>query len=568
MNLSHLTLRRLGADLEPLVGARVREATLAPPNTLYLGFARSGDSPVTRLLVSGSRSQSRICVTTGDFPSSPDRPPWVERYLLNAVLRAVTVQPDDRVVTFALDKQDRVGSRYPSRLVVEMLGRDSNAILVDDTGRIQGLLRPHSTERRRLHPGADFQPPTPQDRRLPAEIPADAFAAALADADTPQAALLDTCAGMDRHLANEVVHRAAETDADMLETVRHLYAEPPFHEPPGCVLSENGRRTAAVPFTPRAVAPDRFEGCETISEAIERVYADSLKGQESQGERKSLRKTLTRALKAALRKRDRIEEDLLQARRADEFERLGSLILANPHDVPAGAASVVLEDLFEGSGGSVEIELNPKQTAVENGQAYLKRAARARKSEPVLARRLGQTEADVAELEKLIGELDPLTEDTDIARFRKKLEDRGLIRPQRPRQRPGKADPSGLHPRRYRTSDGWEVWVGRNDAENDRITKRAPRNAIWFHAHGCPGSHVVLRPRDQREPSPEALHDAACLAAYWSKARGAKTVPVNYTEARYVQKPKGAPPGLVTIRNEKTLFVSPREIERWDRDQA
>ena len=564
MNLSHLTLRRLVLDLEHLVGARIQEASLLNPNALVLDISRSAGGTVTRLLISGSRTQGRICVTAESFPSPPDRPPWVARYLQKAVIRSLDLQPDDRVLTLDLDKQDRVGSRYPSRLVIEMLGRDSNAALVDTSGKIQGVLRAQSNEGRRLHPGATFEPVSPQDRVLPRDLDPRAFQHAFSLAEEPAEALLKTCAGMDRLLAAEIVHRADQERSDLLKTAQHLYDNPPFTGPAGCVCSPSGLRTSIVPFQPTNLPPERFEEATSVSEAIETVFADSLKGQEKEGKRKGLRKQLMRSVKSARTKRARIGGDLEKARKAGDLERKGSLILASPQAIPQGASSVEIPDLFSDDEKPVRIELDSRQTATENGQAYLRWAAKARKSVPVLERRLQQTERDVAKLEGLVEELNRATDEAQIEALRAQLIEAGVIRPQLQKKRQGTKDPSGLHPRRYRTSDGWEVWVGRNDSENDRITKTVPRNALWFHAHGCPGSHVVLRPWDQREPSPEALHDAASLAAYWSKARGSKTVPVNYTEARYVQKPKGAPPGLVTIRNEKTIFVSPREIAKWE----
>ena len=563
MNLSHLTLRRLAHDLEATKGARIQDATLTQPNALILDIARTPEGKTTRVLISGSRSQSRICITRSPFPPKPDRPSWVERYLLKAVIRDIRVQADDRIMTFDLDKQDRVGSRYPSRLVVEMMGRDSNAILVDPAGKIQGLLRAHTSEHRKLHPGGVFHPAKPQDRRLPDQITDEEFSRALGEHNDPLDALLTGIAGMDRHLARELVARAEMARHDLLAGVRAFYANPPFSEPPGCLLHPDGRRTTVLPYSPVHLKPGQFDPAETVSETIELVFEDELKGQEERGQKKDLLKTLSRATKAARTKRDRIAADLETAKNADELEQKGSLILSQAQTIESGAASVELENLFA-EGETIRIDLNPNLSAVENGQGFLKKAAKARKSAPVLERRLGQTEETIEDLQKLYTRLEGIEDENEVVDFRRELENRGLIRPRRAKPVQGKYDPSGLHPRKYRTSDGWEVWVGRNDSENDRITRTAPGNAIWLHAHGCPGSHVVLRPRDQRDPSAEALHDAASLAAYWSKARGSKTVAVNYTEARNVQKPRGARPGLVTIRNEKTVFVRPREIEKWD----
>ena len=121
---------------------------------------------------------------------------------------------------------------------------------------------------------------------------------------------------------------------------------------------------------------------------------------------------------------------------------------------------------------------------------------------------------------------------------------------------------ANARPRRYRTSTGWSVWVGRNNQENDLLSHRlAGQNDIWFHAHGYPGAHVVLRREDhQDEPSAQTLREAAGLAAYWSKGKTARKVPVVYTLVKHVSKPRGAAPGQASMKREKTLMVEPSLI--------
>ena len=128
-----------------------------------------------------------------------------------------------------------------------------------------------------------------------------------------------------------------------------------------------------------------------------------------------------------------------------------------------------------------------------------------------------------------------------------------------PDQRPKKGDAARAHPRRYRTSSGWTVWVGRNQRENDQLTHRmASREDLWFHASGYPGSHVVLRREGRKEePGARTIEEAAALAAYWSKGRSARKVPVVYTRVKHVSKPRGGAPGLAVLRREKTVIVAP-----------
>jgi predicted ribosome quality control (RQC) complex YloA/Tae2 family protein len=120
-------------------------------------------------------------------------------------------------------------------------------------------------------------------------------------------------------------------------------------------------------------------------------------------------------------------------------------------------------------------------------------------------------------------------------------------------------DRQGARPRRYHTSDGWSVWAGRNNRENDIVTHRlAAQNDLWFHAHGYAGSHVILRREGRKEePSVRTVEEAAAVAAYWSKGRSANKVPVVYTLAKYVSKPRGGAAGLAVMKREKTLMVRP-----------
>ena len=127
-------------------------------------------------------------------------------------------------------------------------------------------------------------------------------------------------------------------------------------------------------------------------------------------------------------------------------------------------------------------------------------------------------------------------------------------------------DRQGARPRRYRTTSGWCVWAGRNNKENDTLTHRlAAQNDYWFHAHGYAGSHVLLRREGHtQEPDKRTLEEAAAVAAYWSKGRTASKVPVVYTMAKFVSKPRGAPPGLAVMKREKTIMVRPELIPEDD----
>ena len=239
--------------------------------------------------------------------------------------------------------------------------------------------------------------------------------------------------------------------------------------------------------------------------------------------------------------------------------------MAGLHRVRPGDASVTLPDVYDPDGPPATIPLKANKMPHENAAAYLKRSRKAEKARPILARRLESARAELASVESFLERLKQAGGRDEVMAIRNELAASGWLKKRRQKPSAGGNASAEAHPRKYLTSDGWTVLVGRNNAENDRLTKGSAKDDLFFHAQGCPGSHVVLKREGRRQkPSDVALKEAASLAAYWSKARHSRTVPVNCTEIRYVQKPRGAAPGLVTIRNEVTLFVAPRQLKRTE----
>ena len=239
--------------------------------------------------------------------------------------------------------------------------------------------------------------------------------------------------------------------------------------------------------------------------------------------------------------------------------------MAGLHRIRLGDASVTLPDVYNPAGPPATIPLKTNKLPHENAAAYLKRSRKAEKARPILTRRLEATRTEHATVEALLERLEKTISQDELTILRNELTETGWLKSRKRKPTSGRNVPSETNPRRYLTSDGWTILVGRNNVENDRLTKASAKDDLFFHAQGCPGSHVILRREGKHQrPSDTALREAASLAAYWSKARHSKTVPVNCTEVRYVQKPRGAAPGLVTIRNETTLFAAPHQLKRTE----
>ena len=269
------------------------------------------------------------------------------------------------------------------------------------------------------------------------------------------------------------------------------------------------------------------------------------------GDREILRTRIRSQIEKAQRTLKAIDVESREAERAAEYERLGSLLMANLSPSTRGEKRVVVE----GPEGDVEITLDPKFTRLQNAQQYFQRAKRAKTASGKTLERKEELHETLQKGGALLKSLDGC-ESLDhlkkaMAEQKDEFAEFGV-------GEHGETDPFPF--KRFVVDGGFEVWAGKNSQNNDELTLRHSKPMdLWFHARGSSGSHVILRVSTGKgEPSKRAREEAASIAAYYSKMRGAGLVPVAMTEKRYVRKPKGAKPGSVVIEREKVLMVRPK----------
>lgn len=265
-----------------------------------------------------------------------------------------------------------------------------------------------------------------------------------------------------------------------------------------------------------------------------------------------------RAARQALRRAEglvhKLEAQLAEVARADDLERQADLLKANMAAIPRGAREARLTDYATGEPVEVVVALDPAEPVQDQFEALYKKARKLRAGEASVQMRLGEVDRGIADLQGLVAAIEETAPDDDEAldAHEKTLRKLGAL----PKEAAPRAKAQvNQGPRSFRTREGHEVLVGRNDEENDRLTMRMARgNDLFFHVRGMPGSHVILRVDPNRPPNHESLLDAATVAVHWSKARNrGAAVDVSYTPRKWVKKPRGAKPGLVQISNEKTI---------------
>ncbi len=296
----------------------------------------------------------------------------------------------------------------------------------------------------------------------------------------------------------------------------------------------------------------REERLDDISGAVRRVARRRLGLARFRNRYQPLERALEASARHAERSLKRMEEELQKPSRADEWEKLGHILMAQIHLVPPGAEEVELTDIMTGE-GTVTISLRPELDAVRNAEWYYDRARRTRESRLNAESRLDEARSTHEAEEALLAALREVGSIKELDAFEKAHTGRlSRLRGQ------GRADDARPY-RRYALSQGYEVWVGRNARENDLLTQRDSRPwDLWLHARGVPGSHVVLRLKGRSDTPPAPVVEAAArIAAWWSKARTSGLAPVIVTERKYVRKPRGGAVGAVLVEREDVVMVEP-----------
>lgn len=506
-----------------------------------------------------------------------------ERYLQGAAVDSVHADRRDRVLRIRLSRDNQRGEKTYGQLLIELIPPRVQAILVAERSQsIRGIWpTPDGTvQGRRLQEGGAYAPPG-KPRLLPGEDSIDRFSAALAEGLRKQEGNLPlvlqrTIAGADRGVAAELLFRAGFSlpgmDSDgprgtidaaavgrLWSAGAEMFSESPESKG-GFLFTERGRLMVSS-LCPRRPVEDlrRFD---SILSAMAEWRANREQTEVRNADFRLARQALTRELRQATRSREAVERDLDEAAEAPSLLQQGSLLLAHLNEVKPGTAQVELPNSFAAAeADDLAIDLDLRFTPAENAARLLKRARKLEKRLEVLPGRLRRVQRLEQNLRQMLAGLksDAGELPEDVRKWMEQLE---------PEQRGKKGDVAKPHPRRYRTSSGWTVWVGRNQRENDQLTHRmASQEDLWFHASGYPGSHVVLRREGRKEePGARNIEEAAALAAYWSKGRSARKVPVVYTRVKHVSKPRGGAPGLAVLRREKTVIVAPMLLAHADEE--
>ncbi len=533
-----------------------------------------------RLLLNAGAGSPRIHFTEL-LRDNPAEPPMfcmlLRKYLVGGRVESLTQPGMERSAELTLRVTDEFGRESRRTLVLEAIGRRSNLILLDEERRIIDCLRRVDSEmspERQVLPGLFYElPPTHEKRPFTEGDEAD-FRAALAAANPERPAdafLLDTYFGLSPLVARELVFQAAGdsgkrvyelTEAQetalwqAILALRQRVEDGDFQ--PICLYRDG--KPAEFSYLPIRQYGDLMENREMESfSALMDVFYESREREERTRQRgQDLIRSVTSARDRCRRKLAQQRQEFAKCQDRDQLRISGELITANLYRMERGQTKLTAENYYDPDCREITIPLDPLLTPQQNAAKYYKRYTKARTAEKYLTEQMALAERDEAYLESVLEELRQAETEQDFLDIRAELRENGFLK------RSGKEKKElkrATKPREFRTSGGWRVLVGRNNRQNDQLTtKTADYRDLWLHTQKIHGSHVILCCQGQEVPE-EDLLQAARLAAYFSQAKDSANVPVDCAAVRYVKKPAGARPGMVTYTNARTLYVTPEEAE-------
>ncbi len=576
MSLDGFSMRPLVRELnDKLAGGRIDKITQPNKQSIVLSIRQPGQNQQLHISINSQNPAAHILEKSLENP--PEPPVFcmvLRKQLETGRIAAIRQHGLDRLILMDVDSIAAGGKIVTKTLVMELMGKYSNIILVQDGVIIDALRKigSNSSRVRTVLPGDTYELPPGQDKLDLFTTDLTTVLERIKETDPEERldkAILAACIGFGPVSAKEVCFCAGFAPSTRLNTlddadftsIEQALAEirqaASNEEAQPVILMDENQKVLAMASFPLHYLPQAVTlTFPTISAMLEK--ASALAGSYVLPDKDRFKKLVKNELHRAENKLVKLDEEIAAAENAEEYKVRGDNLMTyqyqyNDHE----DAEITVANIYSETGEEITIPLDQRFTIIQNMQLCYKKYDKFKRAQELLQVQRQECEASISYLESIEASLSASSSLGEIAEIHNELVEGGYLREKLKRKNNDK--PS--HPFRFTTPDGLQILVGKNNYQNDKLTcKTASFNDTWFHTQNIPGSHVIVR-NGGEELSEDNILLAASLAAHFSKAQGSSKVPVDYTEIRYVKKPSGSKPGFVIFTNQKTLYITPDEQE-------
>lgn len=568
MAFDGITVSCLAKELnQTLLQGRINK--IAQPEADELLLTIKGNGGQYRLVLSASASLPLVYLTEKNKPSPLTAPGFcmlLRKHLQNGRIINI-VQPSlERILEFTIEHLDELGDLCRKKLIVELMGKHSNIIFCHENGRIIDSIKHVSSavsSLREVLPGRDYFIPVTSEKADPFTTTKEEFYQLVYSKNTDCfKAIYTSYTGFSPFLSHEICYRAGESCSGSVAALDETAKETlylrflsvmedvkngNFHP---VILYENKvpREYSAIPIT--SYPMEQCFYIESVSALLEQYYEEKNIVTRIRQKSADLRKIVQTALERNVKKYDLQLRQMEDTKKRETYKIYGELLTAYGYSIPAGSRSCEVNNYYTGE--DISIPLDPLLSAIDNGKKYFEKYAKLKRTYEALSTLTLQVKEEIEYLESISNALDIALKEEDLIQIKEELIETGYIK----RKGHSKKQRFTSKPFHYISSDGFHMYVGKNNYQNEELTfKFAQGNDWWFHAKSVPGSHVIVKTEGKELPD-RAFEEAGKLAAYYSKGRDQEKVEIDYTLKKNVKKPAGSKPGFVVYYTNYSLFIA------------
>jgi len=544
-----------------IAGAFISKIYQMNRTDLLFRLRRPGDEK--QLLLSTHPDFFRFHLTEKKY-ANPMVPPrfctYLRKHIGGARISGVTQDPFERVVRLHLQKKMDAGVVRQLVLVAELVGKMSNVLLLEGDKILDCLhfRRVEEGAARPSTPGLAYVPLSPPGQWTPDEMSREKVEEICSSLPGERwRALARKIAGLSPLFAREVEFISDGTPEGIWEKLRLFFDryERGTFEPR--IYTLLGEKKVLSPFLLKSLGPAEEEAFSSLNRAADQFYFETVLKRRMTEQKQALSKRLRQLISRLQRRQENLSSDREGFQKDLESKDWGDILTANYPKLKKGMREIEALDYRQDPPQSILIPLDESLDPSGNVQRYFKKYKKAKRGLEMTSQRMEEAEKEIVYLESVLFEVEAAEDAEEVETIRQELEEERIISVPTKQKSAKERKEISLPVRRFRSSDGLEIFCGKHNVGNDYLLRHlAKDNDLWFHSQGVPGSHVLLK-IGRGEPKQGSILETATIAAYYSRGRGSTRLPVDYTPVKNVRRPKGAKPGMVAYFHQKTIYVRP-----------